>query len=77
MQWTHTRGSGIKMSDVRQRQCGRAWGPEGGRARWGGRPALLITISQQTHERPEGPRQPCGNEESLIIFYWTFVLKQH
>lgn len=36
-----TAGSGIKMSDVRQ-QCGRAWGPGGGRrgrqgARGGGR----------------------------------------
>lgn len=39
------------MSDVRQREAAAGVG----RGRGGGRSVLLITISRQTHERPEGP----------------------
>ncbi|GBO99651.1 hypothetical protein EVAR_768_1 [Eumeta japonica] len=39
------------MSDVLARR-------RGGAVRGAGRSPLLITISRQTHEHPEGPRRP-------------------
>lgn len=59
MQWTHTRGSGIKMSDVRQRQRGRAWGPEGA-ASGAGRAASVINNHKPADARTSRGATPAA-----------------
>lgn len=61
------------MSDVRQRQ--RASMGAGGAGRGGA--AGVINNHKQADARTSRGAMPRGNEESLIIFYWTPLLKQY